>query len=516
MGYPVSLQSVSVLTERDQFTVFSSTEFQKGDISLSLKETESDLSVSVVSSATPLREVILHWAYSFPKNTRFLGGAWERGYGDYQWRAADPERVMPWYFLADTGETIQCFGVKTQPRALCWWSVDADGFSLHLDLRCGGQGVVLGGRTLPAATVKFQTYTASAFTAMGNFMRELCDSPLLPPRPVYGSNNWYYAYGKSSHEDIIADAEYLQSLTKNLINRPYMVIDDGWQIGHSENYNGGPWRKGNEKFPDMPGLAAEMKKRDCGPGIWVRLLMNDDPSLPAEWRLQRDHRYLDPTVPGVLDYISEDIRTLIGWGYELIKHDFTTYDIFGRWGFQMGSEVTDSGWHFADESITSAEAIIKLYETILQAAWGKALILGCNTMGHLGAGLMHLNRTGDDTSGVDWERTRKMGVNTLAFTSLQHNAFYAIDADCVGVTGKIPWSLNRRWLRLLAKSGTPLFTSIKPGILTLEQEEEVRVAYALASGSSSLAVPLDWQSTLLPTHWKTSGEMETISWEDDE
>ena len=38
------------------------------------------------------------------------------------------------------------------------------------------------------------------------------------------------------------------------------------------------------------------------------------------------------------------------------------------------------------------------------------------------------NRTGDDTSGRIWERTRRMGVNTLAFRLPQHNAFYHIDA----------------------------------------------------------------------------------------
>lgn len=89
------------------------------------------------------------------------------------------------------------------------------------------------------------------------------------------------------------------------------------------------------------------------------------------------------------------------------------------------------------------------------------MIIGCNTIGHLGAGLMHLNRTGDDTSGRIWERTRRMGVNTLAFRLPQHNTFYHIDADCVGIFGMIPWEKNRQWADVLAKSGTPLFVSGK-------------------------------------------------------
>lgn len=68
--------------------------------------------------------------------------------------------------------------------------------------------------------------------------------------------------------------------------------------------------------------------------------------------------------------------------------------------------------------------IIKdLYRTIYKSAGGKAMILGCNCIGHLGAGYMEINRTGDDTSGVEWERTRQRGVNTLAFRSRSTAAF---------------------------------------------------------------------------------------------
>ena len=63
-----------------------------------------------------------------------------------------------------------------------------------------------------------------------------------------------------------------------------------------------------------------------------------------------------------------------------------------------------------------------------------------------------MNRTGDDTNGREWERTRKMGVNTLAFRMIQNGIFYMTDADCVGVMGPVPWSLNRLWLDVLARS----------------------------------------------------------------
>lgn len=484
------------------------------DVSWKLSDNPHALDLSITAQDTPLKEWVLRWDREFPPACRFLGGAWERGYGDMEWRGCVPERVMPWYFLADNGQEVLCFGVKVQPHALCYWTADPHGVSLHLDLRCGGEGVFLRGRTLPAASVVFRRCSQAAFPALQRFLQELSPHPLLPGFPVYGSNNWYYAYGQSSQEEILQDTDYLASLTQGLENRPFMVIDDGWQVFHNQEpgYNGGPWRKGNEKFPDMEALARQIAARGARPGIWVRLLWNRDPAIPENWRSRRDREYLDPTVPEVLDYIREDVATLRRWGYTLIKHDFSTFDVFGRWGFQMGSQITQGGWRFADETLTSAEALLQLYQAILEASGG-ALILGCNCVGHLGAGLMHLNRTGDDTSGHLWERTRKLGVNTLAFTLPMHQSFFAIDADCVGVTGEIPWELNRQWLSLLAESGTPLFTSIRPGLLAPDQEEEVRRAYALASQKASAeALPLDWQWNTCPEEWLLSRQKRQFSW----
>src|ERR1044072_9081522 len=93
---------------------------------------------------------------------------------------------------------------------------------------------------------------------------------------------------------------------------------------------------------------------------------------------------------------------------------------------------------------------------------GQSVVIGCNTVSHLSAGHFDICRVGDDTSGTDWSRTRKMGVNTLAFCGPQHAAFYVADADCVGVTSAVPLSFNRQWLDLLARSGTMLFVSLSP------------------------------------------------------
>ena len=140
------------------------------------------------------------------------------------------------------------------------------------------------------------------------------------------------------------------------------------------------------------------------------------------------------------------------------------------------------------------------------------MVIGCNTIGHLGAGLFELQRTGDDTSGRNWERTRKMGINTLAFRMPQHEAFFAVDADCVGLTGKVPWELNKQWLELLGESGTPLFVSAAPEALGPEQRAAMKAAFAAASQRRPVAEPLDWMETTCPQRWRIGGEIKTYDW----
>ena len=55
--------------------------------------------------------------------------------------------------------------------------------------------------------------------------------------------------------------------------------------------------------------------------------------------------------------IQEDIQHFVRYGFQMIKHDFTTYDIFGKWGFQVEETFTSAGWHFYDRTKTTAEII---------------------------------------------------------------------------------------------------------------------------------------------------------------
>ncbi|MBO5375055.1 MAG: alpha-galactosidase, partial [Clostridia bacterium] len=354
---------------------------------------------------------------------------------------------------------------------------------LILDVSNGTHPTYLGERELECATVYFKEYRdMSAFSALKAFSSVMSPEPYLADHIVYGSNNWYYAYGKSSHKEIVEDTKFVKRMTQGNENIPYMVIDDGWQ----PNPVDAPWHIGNERFPDMKGLADEIRAQGVRPGIWVRYLINgkdNEPrkiTLPEEWYMSRCKNSLDPSHPEVLNYVRETTERIVDWGYELIKHDFSTFDIFGKWGFEIQENIAVGDWGFYDNTKTTAEIIKNFYKVIKDSSRG-AVIIGCNVIGHLCAGLHQLNRTGDDTSGFEWERTAKMGVNTLAFRVCQNNAFFGADADCVGITGAIDWSLNSQWLTLLSRSASALFVSCKPGVLNEEQERELAEAFRVAS-----------------------------------
>ncbi len=470
------------------------------------------LDLYVTATEDRLKYIELQWDFESCDNLYVLGDVWERSYGDLEFRKiTDNDRFMPWYFIATDKTDCFCFGVKTQPAAFICFRYDEKGISALIDCRNGGCGVELGGRKLHIATFVYKKYnSADVFASLHDYCRTLCDKPILPAEKIYGGNNWYYAYGKSSYEEIISDTRLQVELAKGINNKPFQVIDDCWQINSCE----GPW-VANQKFGDMKKLADEIKTLGARPGIWVRLLHNRDCAITEEMRIFRNGKrdYLDPTHPQVQQYIINDIKRIKDWGYELLKHDFTTFDLFGSWGKDMSSSVTKiEDWHFYDRTKTNAEIVLDLYR-LIKAAAEDMYIIGCNTVSHLCAGLVEINRTGNDTSGREWEATKKNGVNTLAFRLAQNEAFYMCDADCVGILDdNIPWEKNRQWLHLLSYSNTPLFVSC-PDRITQEQKKDLSEAYRAFQKEHSIK-PVDIFENRTPSIWEIDGRTVEYNWDD--
>ncbi|MCL2515857.1 MAG: hypothetical protein FWD85_00955 [Microbacteriaceae bacterium] len=468
-----------------------------------------------VTSHSPLSGVAVRWNRGLPEGCLVLGDAWERSYGDLRWEPPRAERALPWYWIAtEPGGGIRGAGVRVRPTALCSWTADTAGVTLWLDVRSGDRPLELGERELALATlVELESHEGTAFDALGELCAALCSDPIVPDRPVFGSNNWYYAYGVGFDADaVLRDAETVVRAAEGTDQAPFCVIDAGWSEGGTAP--GGPWDRGMGTFSEMADVAARIRAAGALPGLWFRPLLSRR-QVPGSRHERLDGDWpLDPSRPETLALVAESVARFRDWGYELIKHDFSTYDVFGRFLQRSDHQVGAPRWSFADARRTTAEILIELYRTIHDAADG-AIVLGCNTIGHLAAGLEHIHRIGDDTSGREWERTRRMGVNTLAFRLAQNRRFFLVDADCVPSTPQTPWARNREFLELVAAGGTATFVSIDPKTLTDDVAADIaRAAQRVLAGDDAGGIePLDWQSASTPRRWRVGDEHHVCCWE---
>ncbi len=336
----------------------------------------------------------------------------------------------------------------------------------------------------------------------------MCAAPRRAPGAIWGVNDWYYAYGRNSRQMLLDMTDTALGLAPARAPKPFTVVDDGW-------------KDGSAAFPSMAGFASSVKQKGARPGIWIRPLLADpstNPNLLLSPQRFGDHAAraretaFDPTIPEAMDRVLEKVRQVASWGFELIKHDYSTYDLFGKWGFEMGASPTGPGWRLHDRTRTNAEIIRDLYQAIRRASGDGALILGCNTLGHMAAGLFELQRTGDDTIGKQWERTRRMGVNTLAHRLCQHGTFFQLDADCVPITRDVPWAMTRQWLDVVARSKTVLFFSPDPSVVSTDQRAALREAVALLTSDAGSAEPASLFHGSTPEVWRSASGEKQYSW----
>ena len=457
-----------------------------------------ELPISVTNDGKDLTYLHIRWNGRQSEGVLSIGDHWERSYGDLEWRGTIPERVMPWYFLTFDGSHINGYGVKTSPSAFCFWQCDAEGITLSVDLRNGGEAAELDSRELKACTVvaRMGPKGEPIWQAGQEFCKLMCPAPRLPAGPIFGVNDWNYAYGKNTAKGILRDSDLIASLAPAGKTRPQVVIDDGWQDP--------------ARFPSMPDLAAQIRSRNLDPGLWIRPLRPDSKDVDAAWLLP-DNRFgkgaphnnlaFDPTIPEALEEAMKSVRQAVGWGYTFIKHDFSTWELFGRWGSAMHGQVTPPGWQFHDKTRTNAEIVHDLYQAIRAAAGEQATILGCNTVGHIAAGIFESQRIGDDTSGHDWERTRRYGVNTLSHRLPQHRTFSHIDPDIVAMTQAVDWKKTSQWMDVVARSGTSLFLSPDPAAITPEVKSAMRDAMAI-SAQAGQGFPVHPTSGTTPEAWQ--------------
>ena len=478
--------------------------------------------VSIVDNTVYLQTncaswIKIEWDVNFSGNSLVLGDAWERSYADLRWKPIVEPAFHPWYFSVKDGDVTTCIGVKTGPSALCSWTATTATVAVLMDVRCGCVDTQFDGRKLKVAELVSLSKTGDSFDIIHEFCKMMCDKPALPTAPFYGGDDWYDCYGNSSFDKILDHVKILSECSQGLKNRPYQTIDAGWQPCHNwfscDEYIGGPFNGCNVNFKDMKLLADEIRALDVHPGIWFKPLETLE-YIPEEATLRREfknRKFMDPSHPLIKEKNIEDVERLVGWGYELIKHDFACVDTFGHYGPSMKQSVVEGKWSFYEKNKTTAEITLEYYKRTAKAAKG-ALIIACNTFSHLSAGIFNIYRTGDDTSGYDYKRTVTMGVNTLAFRGVQHNALYAADPDCVPITSKLTPEQIEQWMNLVKYSGTSMAVSVENKCYTTQVRDALTEAFALASEPHEIAKPLDWTETHLPTRWQTFDGEKQFDW----
>jgi len=482
-----------------------------GSTQVQIQPAHGNLSVFLEAPQSRVKTVVLIWRHDLGPEVLCLGDAWERAYGDLAWKKPDSDRVMPWYFMEFDGSRTHGFGVKTGCASMASWRVSKNQLRLVLDVRSGGRGVNLGNRRLLAAEVIVRKGGSgeSAFQAARAFCRSLCDHPRPPREPMVGTLDWYYTYGKCTDRLFVEEAELFARLIDGCGIKGFALVDAGWAPGDRSCWHEDQ-TVSHPDFGSIEKLPARVRALGLAPGIWTRALCTNSKD-PESVRLPRDRKYLDPSLPENLERTRELMQLFRAWGFEVIKHDFTTFDVFGRWGFEMGAGLTQDGWTFHDNTRTTAEVILSLYRSIRDGCGPDASIIGCNTLSHLSAGLVEYNRVGDD-SGNNLERAMKFGPNPFAFRLPQHNAFYAIDPDCVGNLKEIPWKYNRQFIELVSESGALLEISTRLGGISSEQRETLRAAYRRLAGSRHNVEPLDWMEQHIPARWIVNGRLVEMDW----
>ena len=218
--------------------------------------------------------------------------------------------------------------------------------------------------------------------------------PLRDAPSVYCS--WYW-YGKNYNEEYFL--RDLQAL-KNLRNRkPFDVflVDESWELSLWGDF------LPNDRFPNgMKFVADKIKESGYIPGIWTPPYLVSPTSGLAikhpDWILKtsggdhytfrmnnQDHWVIDPTYPGVLEYLEESYRKLSeDWGFRYFKFDF------------MRAVFLEGDYRFFNPQVNRLEAYRMGLEAIRRGVGDDAYISVCG--GHYGGsiGIANSQRSGSD------------------------------------------------------------------------------------------------------------------------
>ena len=158
------------------------------------------------------------------------------------------------------------------------------------------------------------------------------DADPTPSVAEAGWNSWYELWSDVDEGAVRANAAQARAvLGPTAPSTPPLriVVDDGWESAW------GDWTP-NDKFPlGLDGLATELAVQGHTMGVWLAPFCvaegSETARLHPDWlvvgasynhAIEGVQRVLDVTNPAAAAHLAEVIRTLVGWGYTLLKIDF--------------------------------------------------------------------------------------------------------------------------------------------------------------------------------------------------
>ncbi len=144
-------------------------------------------------------------------------------------------------------------------------------------------------------------------------LRAQAPGPALALTPPMGWSSWNHFADRVTDADVRAAADALVSTGMRDTGYVYVNIDDGWQ-GKRDRHGR---LSGNDRFPDMPALAAYIHDRRLKLGIY---------SSPGPWTCAHYR--------GSYKHERQDAQTFAAWGVDYLKYDMCSYGnrLDGKYG----------------------------------------------------------------------------------------------------------------------------------------------------------------------------------------
>jgi len=457
-----------------------------------------------------------------PDHVRLLNDEWERCYGlsDVKPLGADIEFQSAWdVHLFDRRSNLNLAASFYEiPNAKLSFSVcqrsgsSGVDFTVKADTHSGRRGVVLeSGETFVLSELLLLFTRGSPLEGLERYAQRIAERNNVPgpPKTPLGWADWYYAYGTTDEVEALKNLEFVANELKDF-GVQYFEIDSAWQLGVETTappdnvVAGGPWIP-NRKFPHgMKWFADRIREKGLKPGIWVRpfQMIDDAPERNAHPDWFNEKGQMDFSHPEVREWVRSLFTMLVDdWGYEYIKYDFPSFDLFNEWGPKL---FEDHAAHaeLHDQTKTNIQVYRESLNVIRERTAGKAFLLACNSVMPPTLGLADSFRIGDDVG--DWSRTFKYGVKSVSARYYTNGVYWANDPDSLVVRDPFTLHQAQMWASLIALSGGVIFISEQVYALPPERLgiiKKILPAFANENKRYSFGWPADFLERREPEVW---------------